>query len=222
MSYYENARQRFLEGLQPYISDPPVLQALARVPRECFVPPQWREQAYADCPLPIGSGQTISHPLMVALMTQALQLAPGDRVLELGTGSGYQTAILAELASQVATVERVAALQEEAAETLARLGYRNVTFHPARPDVLGWPDDAPYDALVVTAGAPGVPGALMDQLALGGRLVIPVGSREEQELVRVTRTEDEPRIERLGGCRFVPLIGPDAWPDDPGLEPAGL
>jgi len=222
MSYFENARQRFLEGLEPYISDPRVRQALARVPRECFVPPQWREQAYADCPLPIGGGQTISQPLMVALMTQALQLAPGDRVLELGTGSGYQTAILAELASRVITIERVAALQEEAAETLTRLGYRNVAFHPARAEVLGWPEGAPYEAIVVTAGAPSVPVTLIDQLTIGGRLVIPVGSREEQELVRLTRTEDEPRIERLGGCRFVPLIGPDAWPDDPGLEPTGL
>ena len=192
------------------------------MPRECFVPPQWREQAYADCPLPIGGGQTISQPLMVALMTQALQLEPGDRVLELGTGSGYQTAILAELADQVTTVERVAALQAEATETLTRLGYRNITFHLARADVLGWPEGAPYDAIVVTAGAPTVPGALTDQLAIGGRLVIPVGSREEQELVRVTRTDGEARVERLGGCRFVPLIGPEAWPDDPGLEPLGV
>jgi protein-L-isoaspartate(D-aspartate) O-methyltransferase len=138
-------------------------------------------------------------------------------VLELGTGSGYQTAVLAELAGRVISVERLSDLLEAATDVLARLGYTNVELHSARDDVLGWPDGAPYDAILVAAGAPALPPALADQLGLGGRLVIPVGGREEQELVRATRTATGLQVERLGGCRFVPLIGPAAWPDDPAL-----
>lgn len=210
-------KRRFLEWLGPQIADRRVIAAFDRVPREYFVPDEWRGQAYADNPLPIGGNQTISQPLMVALQTEALQLRPDDRVLELGTGSGYQTAILAELAAQVVTVERLADLRERAAAILTRLGYRNVEVHAARDDVLGWPEGAPYDGIIVTAAAPRVPESLVAQLAIGGQLVIPVGTRAEQLLTRVTRTEAGARTEHLGGCRFVPLIGPDAWPND---EPA--
>lgn len=215
---YQDARRRFAEWLRPQVSDPRVWQAVARVPRECFVPEQWRRHAYSDYPLPIGSGQTISQPLMVAIMTEALQLRADDRVLEVGTGSGYQAAILAELARSVVSVERIPELLEAARTVLTRLGYRTIELHLAQEDVLGWPEGQPYDAIVVTAGAPDVPASLVDQLAIGGRLVIPTGSQAEQVLTRVTRTTSGTRTDYLGGCRFVPLIGPAAWPADAQLD----
>ena len=206
----ETARARLLESLSHEISDKRVLAALACVPRELFIPSDYCHSAYDDVPLSIGFGQTISQPFIVALMTQTLGLKGSEKVLEIGTGSGYQAAILAELAKQVVTVERIPQLVESARRTLEMLGYTNVEIHTAE-NVLGWPAGAPYDAVIVTAGAPRIPDALVEQLTPGGRLVIPVGSRWEQELIKVTRRKRRNLIENLGGCRFVPLIGEDAW-----------
>jgi len=192
------------------ISDPAVLEAFGRVPRHSFVSPAFEDGAYADHPLPIGGGQTISQPYMVALMTECLRLGREDRVLEIGTGSGYQAAILAEICARVYTVERDAALLEASKEVLLRRGYANIEFK--RGDgTLGWPEEAPYDGIVVTAGAPHVPRALKEQLAEGGRLVIPVGSMFSQMLVVVTRSGDEYISKNVCGCMFVPLVGEDGW-----------
>ena len=206
----EAARARLIDCLSQEIRDKRVLSVMLRVPRELFVPPDYRYAAYEDMPLSIGFGQTISQPFIVALMTQALKLKGGENVLELGTGSGYQTAILAGLAKWVVSIERVPQLAESARQVLDGLGYTNVEIHTSA-EVLGWPDGAPYDAIIVTAGAPRVPEALLEQLTLGGRLVIPVGSRWEQDLLRVTRKKKGNVVENLGGCRFVPLIGNGAW-----------
>lgn len=206
------ARTRLVAELSAEITDERVLQAIRAVPRERFVPKDLRWTAYDNRPLPIGYGQTISQPLMVAMMTQALQLTGNEKVLEIGTGSGYQAALLAELALEVITVERIAPLAERARERLAELGYENVTVHVAG-EGLGWPDDAPYDGIIVTAAAPDVPYELLQQLAEGGRLVIPVGSRQLQELVRITKTAQGAVRNNLGGCRFVPLLGESAWPE---------
>jgi protein-L-isoaspartate(D-aspartate) O-methyltransferase len=192
------------------VRDPEVLRALGRVPRHLFVDDALRGRAYGDCALPIGHDQTISQPLMVATMTQALGLEGGEKVLEIGTGSGYQTAVLAEIAERVFSVERIAPLYRRALALLDRLGYHNVVLRHG-DGTLGWRDHAPYDAIVVTAGAPHVPRELRDQLATGGRLVIPVGERHLQSLLRITRGEEEDRREQLGGCVFVSLIGSDGW-----------
>ncbi len=183
---------------------------MSRIPRELFVPPEYCYAAYEDMPLGIGFGQTISQPFIVALMTQALGLKGSEKVLELGTGSGYQTAILAELAKWIVSIERIPQLAESARQVLDKLGYANIEIHTAG-EALGWPDGAPYDAIIVTAGAPHVPDALLEQLALGGRLVIPVGSRWEQDLLKVTKRKKGNLVESLGGCRFVPLIGKGTW-----------
>ena len=206
----EASRARLIDCLSHEINDKRVLSVMSRIPRELFVPPDYCYAAYEDMPLGIGFGQTISQPFIVALMTQALELKGGEKVLELGTGSGYQTAILAGLAKWVVSVERVPQLAESARQVLDKLGYANIEIHTAG-EALGWPDGAPYDAIIVTAGAPHVPDALLEQLALGGRLVIPVGSRWEQDLLRVTRRKKGNVVENLGGCRFVPLIGKGAW-----------
>ena len=189
-----------------------VLTAMGRVPREAFVPEPLRAYAYDDGPLPIGEGQTISQPFIVALMTEALGLEGGEKVLEVGTGSGYAAAVLAEIASEVYSVERLETLVEHAAGTLAHLGYRNVHLRCA-DGTLGWPEEAPFDAIVVTAGGPRVPESLKAQLKIGGRLVIPVGrTAKAQELLRVTRTsDDEYRSENLDEVRFVPLVGQEGW-----------
>ena len=206
------ARDRLVARLREEINDERVIGAVARVPRQRFVRPEEQDLAYEDEPLPIGFGQTISQPYIVALMTQALELSGRERVLELGTGSGYQTAILAELAESVISTERVAALAEQANTLLASLGYSNIEVHRAE-ESLGWPDGAPYDAIVVTAGAPCVPRELLDQLADGGRLVVPVGSRYLQNLCKVTKRQGENVTENLCSCQFVPLIGRGAWED---------
>jgi protein-L-isoaspartate(D-aspartate) O-methyltransferase len=206
----EAARARLIERLSQEINDKRVLAVMAHVPRELFVPSDYYRSAYEDIPLSIGFGQTISQPFIVALMTQALELKGDEKVLELGTGSGYQTAILAGLAKWVVSVERVPQLVESARQVLDKLGYTNIEVHLAEK-TLGWIAEAPYDAITVTAGAPRVPDVLLKQLALGGRLVIPVGSRWEQELLKVTKKKRRNVIENLGGCRFVPLIGKDAW-----------
>ena len=209
---FKAARKALVDSLRRTVRDERVLRAMSRVPREEFLPPDLRHLAYDDRPLPIGNGQTISQPLMVAIMTEVLRLRGTERVLELGTGSGYQAAILAELAAQVVSVERVPELAESAAQRLRGLGYGNVTVHIAG-EALGWPAEAPYDAILVTAGAPRVPRGLIAQLALGGRLVIPVGRLHMQQLLSVTRESDGLRARRHGQCRFVPLIGEDAWPE---------
>lgn len=192
------------------ITDPRVLTAMAKVPRHLFVPRHLWDQAYGDYPLPIGEDQTISQPYIVALMTEALELKGPEKVLELGTGSGYQAAVLAELAAQVYTIERIPSLARTAEQVLASLEYANVQVRVA-DGTLGWPGEAPFDAILVTAGAPQVPPPLVEQLDLGGRLVIPVGDRYSQTLTRVRRTPDGLKQEYLGGCRFVKLIGKHGW-----------
>jgi protein-L-isoaspartate(D-aspartate) O-methyltransferase len=192
------------------VRDERVLQAMRDIPRHAFVPVRHRAMAYEDMPLPIGHEQTISQPLMVAMMTEALRLHGHERVLEIGTGSGYQAAILSRLAVVVFSIERIPELAAQARATLAMVGIRNV--HTVVGDgSLGLPEHGPYEAIVVTAASPKVPPALVNQLKLGGRLVIPVGDRHEQTLVRLTTTNNGPQVERLGGCRFVPLIGQQGW-----------
>ena len=207
---FEAARARLIEHLSADIRDKRVLAAMARVPRERFVPPESQPFAYEDRPLPIGLNQTISQPFIIALMTEALELTGSEKVLEIGTGSGYQAAILAELARLVVSVERLPALAEEARQVLDSLGYRNIAVHLAE-EVLGWQSEAPYDAIMVTAAAPRVSVDLLAQLAINGRLVIPVGSRYVQELCKITRRQKKNKVENLGGCRFVSLIGKGAW-----------
>lgn len=209
----EAVRKKLFEQLRREISDERVLSAMERVPRELFVPPASRHLAYEDIPLPIEMGQTISQPFIVALMTQAMELSGDEKVLELGTGSGYQAAILAELARKVITVERHERLVQAAEKVLRLLGYANIEVHPA-PKSLGWPEEAPYQAIIVTAGAPRVPQGLLDQLEEGGRLVIPTGSRYEQELLQVTKKRGRLVTKNLGACRFVPLIGEEAWAEE--------
>ena len=210
---FDETRARLIEHLSTEIKDERVLAAMARVPRELFVPPENRHLAYEDGPLPIGYDQTISQPFIIALMTEALEITGSEKVLEVGTGSGYQAAILAELAWLVITTERVPALAESSKKVLDSLGYTNVEVHLAE-ETLGWQQGAPYDAIIVTAGAPRVPADLLAQLAIGGRLVIPVGSRYVQELYKVTRRRNRNIVQSLGGCRFVSLIGKEAWEEE--------
>lgn len=210
---FTTARTRLIDNLGSEITDKRVLAAMSGIPRELFVPVPSRHLAYEDIPLPIGLEQTISQPFIIALMTQALALTGVETVLEIGTGSGYQTAVLAELARRVVTVERLPALSATARKVLDDQGYRNIEMHSAT-ETLGWPDGAPYDAIMVTAGAPRVPPDLLAQLALGGRLVIPVGTRHIQELQKFTRREKKNLVENLGGCRFVSLIGKSAWEEE--------
>lgn len=212
MNFHEQKR-RLLAHLRRDISDKRVLEAMGRVPREAFLPEASRHLAYEDIPLPIGEGQTISQPLIVALMVASLRLKPSDKVLEVGTGSGYQAAVLSLLTREVVSTERLASLATAAQERLAALGYRNVKVVMAG-DTLGCPQEAPFDAIVVAAGAPRLPRMLLDQLSEGGPLVIPVGSRREQDLLLVEKTNDGYSVKSLGPCRFVPLVGPGAWDDD--------
>jgi protein-L-isoaspartate(D-aspartate) O-methyltransferase len=189
------------------IHDERLLAAMSKVPRHEFVSPQNWNEAYADHPIPIAEKQTTSQPYMIAAMVQAAQIKPEDRVLEIGAGSGYQTALLAELASQVFAVERYASLAEAAQKTLERLGYRNARIVTGDGS-LGLPEAAPYDAIIVSAAAPRIPQALIGQLAVGGRLLIPVGESDQQLLQLVQRQPDgSTTVRTLEGCRFVPLIG---------------
>jgi len=210
---FEAARARLIEHLGSEIRDKRVLAAMSRVPRERFVPSHSQHFAYDDRPLPIGLDQTISQPFIIALMTEALELTGSEKVLEIGTGSGYQAAILAELARSVITTERLPALAEKARSVLDSLGYTNIVVHLAE-ETLGWQAEAPYDAIMVTAGAPRVAVDLLAQLAIGGRLVIPVGSRFVQELYKITKRKKKSVVQNLGGCRFVSLIGKDAWEEE--------
>jgi protein-L-isoaspartate(D-aspartate) O-methyltransferase len=196
------------------VEDPLVLDAMRAVPREDFVSAGLAEYAYEDGPLPIGHGQTISQPYIVAVMTAAARVRPGNRVLEIGTGSGYGAAVLSEIAAEVYTVERIGALADSARDRLAALGYGNV--HVRCGDgTLGWAEHAPYDAIIVTAGGPTVPRALLDQLKPGGRLVMPLGSElRAQRLIRRTRTGPETYTQDdLEWVAFVPLLGEQGWPE---------
>jgi protein-L-isoaspartate(D-aspartate) O-methyltransferase len=199
---------------QEGIRDRAVLQAMNRVPRECFVPEVYQDQAYADGPLPIAAGQTISQPFIVAYMISALAIKATDRVLEIGTGSGYEAAVLSLIAKEVFSVEREAQLAQEARQRLAQLGYRNVQVHQG-DGTLGWAEHAPYEAIVVSAGGPGVPPALRQQLAAKGRLIMPVGRYpHHQRLIKMTRMSDDDFKEvRLKDVSFVPLIGAEGWAD---------
>lgn len=192
------------------IKDPRVLEAMKSVPRHEFVNESLIDQAYSDHPLPIGDQQTISQPYIVALMTEALQVDKDDRVLEIGTGSGYQAAILAELAYRVYTIERNRTLYERARQILEKLGYYNAICRYG-DGTLGWKEEGPFDAILVTAGAPEVPKPLVDQLKEGGRMIVPVGSSFSQDLVKLYRDEKGIHQTDLGGCRFVKLIGQCGW-----------
>jgi len=193
------------------ISDAKVLAAMRLVPREKFIEPEFKAKAYQDNPLPIGAGQTISQPYIVALMSEALLLKGFETVLEIGTGSGYAAAVLSLLCHQVYTVECIDSLAQTAGKTLQTLDYTNIDVICA-DGTLGWPDKAPYDAVVVTAGGPKVPESLKQQLVIGGRLVMPTGPRHQQSLLRVTRTsENEYRSENLATVCFVPLTGVQGW-----------
>jgi protein-L-isoaspartate(D-aspartate) O-methyltransferase len=194
------------------IADEGVLQAMGKIPRHLFISEALAGEAYNDHPVPIGEKQTISQPYIVALMTQALGLQGKENTLEIGTGSGYQTAILAELSSRVYTVERIKSLLVNARKLLAQLGYSNILFK-AYDGTLGWKEYAPFDAIMVTAGAPSVPKPLIDQLADNGRMIIPIGDRYTQELIKVTKKGENLEQESLGGCRFVNLIGIHGWKD---------
>ena len=210
---FEAERARLIEHLSTEIKDKRVLEVMSRIPRERFVPPENQHLAYEDGPLPIGLDQTISQPFIIALMTEALELSGSEKVLEVGTGSGYQAAILAELARLVITTERLPALAERAKSVLDNLGYTNIEVHLAE-ETLGWQSEAPYDTIMVTAGAPKVPVDLLAQLAIGGRMVIPIGSRYVQELYKITRRKKKNIFQNLGSCRFVSLISKDAWEEE--------
>lgn len=214
MADYSHVRARMVETqiARRGIRDAHLLAALGLVPREAFVEPGMQADAYTDGPLPIGEGQTISQPYIVALMIEAAEIKAGDRALEIGGGSGYAAAVMSRIAARVYTIERHAPLADKARERLAELGYENVAVRVG-DGTLGWPEAAPFDAILVAAGGPEVPDALKRQLAVGGRLVIPVGAEEgEQALLKVTRRgEDDFAEEDLGPVRFVPLIGAQGW-----------
>jgi len=192
------------------ITDPRVLDALRKVPRHLFVPERIRASAYDDCALPIGEGQTISQPYMVAVMTEQLKLEGDERVLEIGTGSGYQSAILAELCEQVYSVERLGPLSRHAKKNVMKAGYNNVEFIVS-DGTLGYSEACPYEGILVTAGCPEIPAPLLDQLKEGGRLVLPVGDRYQQVLTTVTRSGGKVKTEESILCVFVPLIGKFGW-----------
>lgn len=209
---YHLARERMVQNqlIPRGIKDNRVLQAMGKVPRHLFVDEALAGEAYNDHPLPIGYKQTISQPYIVAFMTEALELSGKERTLEIGTGCGYQTAILAELCKKVYTVERIKPLMEKSAELLAQLGYWNILFK-AFDGTLGWEEYGPYDAIMVTAGAPKIPQPLLDQLADEGRMIVPVGDKFSQELILVRKQKDAYEQRNLGGCRFVDLVGTHGW-----------
>lgn len=212
MADLQQQKAALMAQLARRIRSPAVLQAMEAVPRERFVPPDLRGSSYLDIPLPIGGGQTISQPTMVAEMTAALRLNARDKVLEVGGGSGYQAAVLAQLAPDgfVVTVERLPDLAARAEATLAELDYRNVVVEMAGP-APGCPERGPYDAVLVAAAAPAIPPSLVSQLRVGGRMTLPVGPREEQELLLVLKTGEGVSISTLGRCRFVPLLGAEGF-----------
>jgi protein-L-isoaspartate(D-aspartate) O-methyltransferase len=192
------------------IRDQATLSAMREIPRHLFVPPPYDKSAYEDCPLPIGNGQTISQPYIVALMTDLLALKPTDNVLEIGTGCGYQAAVLATLVRKVTSIERISEVAELAVANLAAIGIKNVNIIVG-DGTLGFAQNAPYDGIIITAATPSVPRPLIEQLAEGGRLIAPVGGRDIQELIRITREGESLKEEHHGGVRFVPLIGKCGW-----------
>jgi protein-L-isoaspartate(D-aspartate) O-methyltransferase len=192
------------------IRNPRVLAAMQEVPRHLFIPPPYDRSAYEDCPLPIGNGQTISQPYIVALMTELLKPEPSDNVLEIGTGCGYQSAILAQLVNKVTSIERIPAVAELARSNLTALGFSNIEIITA-DGTLGYPENAPYNGIIITAATPSIPKPLLAQLADNGRLVAPVGGREVQELVVLSNQNGRISQELHGGVRFVPLIGEHGW-----------
>lgn len=206
--YVQQRRQMVAEQLAGRdITDPRVLEVMGKVPRHLFVPPPYRDQSYEDYPLPIGDNQTISQPYIVALMTQALALQGGEKVLEIGTGSGYQAAVLAELKARVFTIEINARLAEKAAQTLQGLNYRDIQVK-AGDGFFGWPEEAPFDGIIVTCASPRIPPPLIEQLKEGGRLIIPLGdTRPFQVLTLATKTGGKLRKKEISGVRFVPMTG---------------
>ena len=213
MKRFEIARKRMVQEqiIARGITSPRVIETLLKIPRHLFVQEAMADQAYNDGALPIGEKQTISQPYMVALMSELLELKPQDHVLEIGTGSGYQTAVLASLCRRVWTIERIRPLAMQARKVLDALHLLNVNIKVG-DGTLGWPEEAPFDAILVTAGAPAVPEALAEQLAPGGRLVIPVGNEANQTILRIRKEADGSLTSETGvGCRFVPLIGQQGW-----------
>lgn len=212
VSQFQGARRRLVEALQDGgVRDLAVLRAFDLTPRHLFVPTGMRHRAYEDSALPIGNGQTISQPSTHARYLELLALTGKEKVLEIGTGSGYQTVLLSHLASQVFSIERVGALMERAREAIREAGARNVSLLVG-DGTLGWRDFSPYEAILVTAGAPDVPAPLVAQLADGGRMLIPLGSREEQRLTLITKRGAELERSDIGPARFVPLVGMYGWP----------
>ena len=212
---YKKPRKKMLTSqvISRGVSDARVLKAMEKIPRHLFVDEGLQDQAYADNPLPIGERQTISQPYIVALMTEALELKGNEKVLEIGTGSGYQAAILAELSERVFSIERIGSLADKARKVLESLNYYNVLIRVG-DGTYGWREESPFDAIIVTAGAPDVPRTLLEQLAIGGRLVVPTGDRYTQKLLKLTRTSESlenTETKDLGGCRFVNLIGEYGW-----------
>ncbi len=210
---FDEQRKTLVESIKRKgIKDPKVINALLKVSRHLFVPKEYLHESYHDHPLPIGEGQTISQPYIVALMTEALELNEDSKVLEIGTGSGYQAAILAEIAKEVYTVERIPSLFKRAQKILADLGYDNIYFKLG-DGTKGWEEHAPYDAIIVTAGAPEIPQCLVEQLTVGGRMVIPVGGEFSQRLLKIRKLDEKGKIkvEDLGGCVFVKLKGEYGW-----------
>ncbi len=212
MINFNKARDRMVETqlVARGIQDPGVLEAMRKVPRHLFVDEALRDQAYNDHPLPIGEKQTISQPYIVALMAESLRLKGTEKVLEIGTGSGYQAAVLAELADRVFSIERHPALAYRANQMLHQLGYKNVIIRVG-DGTMGWPDDSPFDGIIVSAGTPEIPQPLVNQLAMGGRFILPVGDRFGQELVLVERKPEGIGKTKLGGVRFVDLVGKWGW-----------
>lgn len=209
---FASLRERMVEEqlIPRGISEPSVLETFKKVERHKFVPKEFLDSSYSDHPLPIGSGQTISQPYIVALMTESLRLTGKEKVLEIGTGSGYQAAILAELSAKVCSVERISVLAERAAKTLAEIGYKNIEID-VRDGSLGWEEHAPYDAIMITASCPGRPKALLNQLADGGRLIAPIGGAFGQVLTLYEKEGDTINTREICGCVFVPLIGKEGW-----------
>ena len=212
---YAGQRRKMVEEqiLGRGIKDLSVMEVLSRVPRHLFVNSSLQHRAYGDCPLPIGENQTISQPYIVALMTQALDLKGEERVLEIGTGSGYQTAILAELAAQIFTIERVKPLVKKTKELLEGLKYKNIIFKTF-DGTYGWRDQSPFDAILISAATPSIPKSLIEQLADKGRLVAPVGERESQDLIVLNKNGNRVVERKIGSCKFVPLIGKFAWSEE--------
>ena len=212
---YAGQRRKMVEEqiLGRGIKDLSVMEVLSRVPRHLFVNSSLQHRAYGDCPLPIGENQTISQPYIVALMTQVLDLKGEERVLEIGTGSGYQTAILAELAAQIFTIERVKPLVKKTKELLEGLKYKNIVFKTF-DGTYGWRDQSPFDAILISAATPSIPKSLIEQLADKGRLVAPVGERESQDLVVLNKNGNRVMERKIGSCKFVPLIGKFAWSEE--------